>query len=269
MAAIPVPAATIMLMRETRGSVEVLMLERHAKSSFLPDLYVFPGGRVDPGDHELADRVRGLSSDEARARASTVDAEAALGFYVAAIRETFEESGVLLATRRGERELISGALAAELSGHRLEMQAGRVSFRDIVEAHDLDLAANRLSVHGHWITPEIVPHRFDTLFFLTAAPPGHEAAHDGVESSNHVWIRPEDALAQARRKERQMIFPQIANLETLTGFTNVSDVVASSHARPVVPITPRIAGEGDDRKLVIPDDAGYATTEDALELPGR
>jgi 8-oxo-dGTP pyrophosphatase MutT (NUDIX family) len=258
-----------MLMRKTGDSLEVLMLERHAKSEFLPDLYVFPGGRVDPGDHELSDRVRGLSPDEAQARAHTVDADAALGFYVAAIRETFEEAGVLLARRRGETDLVSGTLASELSQHRLEMQAGRVSFREIVEQHDLDLAADRLSVHGHWITPEIVPRRFDTLFFLAAAPEGHEAAHDGVESSSHVWIRPEDALAQARRKERQMIFPQIANLETIAGFTRVEDVVASSHARPVVPITPRIAGEGDDRKLVIPDDAGYSTTADKLEMPGR
>lgn len=268
MAATPVPAATIMLLREAGGSLEVLMLERHARSAFLPDLYVFPGGRVDPGDHELADRVRGLSPSEARARASTVDAEAALGFYVAAIRETFEEAGVLLATRRGETRLVSGRLAAELSRHRLEMQAGRLSFREIVLEHDLDLAADRLNVHGHWITPEIVPHRFDTLFFLAAAPPGQEAAHDGIESSSHVWIRPEDALAQARRNERQMIFPQIANLETIAGFTKVSDVVASSRARPVVPITPRIAGEGEDRRLVIPADAGYATTEEKLELPG-
>ena len=271
--ATPVAAATIMLMREAHDSqqatLEVLMLERHAKSQFLPDLYVFPGGRVDPGDHELADRVRGLSPAEAQGRAHTVDAESALGFYVAAIRETFEEAGVLLARRRGEDALVAGSLAAELSAHRLDMQAGEVSFREIVLEHDLDLAADRLSVHGHWITPEIVPHRFDTLFFLAAAPEGHEAAHDGVESSNHVWIRPEDALAQARRKERQMIFPQVANLETIAGFSRVADVVASSHARPVVPITPKLAGDGDAKKLVIPDDAGYTTTEEKLEMPGR
>ena len=127
MAATPVPAATIMLVREASPSPEVLMIERHAKSEFLPDLYVFPGGRVDPGDHELADRVSGLSAEEAMQRAHSVDAEAALGFFVAGIRETFEEAGVLLARRRGESALVSGALAAELSGHRLEMQAGNLS----------------------------------------------------------------------------------------------------------------------------------------------
>jgi 8-oxo-dGTP pyrophosphatase MutT (NUDIX family) len=267
--ATPVPAATVMLLREGARSPEVLMLERHAKSEFLPDLYVFPGGRVDPGDHELADRVGGIGPDEACARAHTVDAEQALGFYVAAIRETFEEAGVLLARRRGESAIVAGELVAEISRHRLAMQAGEHSFREIVEEHDLDLAADLLSVHGHWITPEIVPHRFDTLFFLAAAPADHRAAHDGVESSNHVWIRPEDALAQAGRKEHQMIFPQVANLETLSGFTSVAAALRASRERPVVPVTPRVVSEGSARKLVIPADAGYRVTEDALEMPGR
>jgi 8-oxo-dGTP pyrophosphatase MutT (NUDIX family) len=269
MAATPVPAATIMLVREASPSPEVLMIERHAKSEFLPDLYVFPGGRVDPGDHELADRVSGLSAEEAMQRAYSVDAEAALGFFVAGIRETFEEAGVLLARRRGESALVSGALAAELSSHRLEMQAGRQSLRDIVEAHDLELAADRLQVHGHWITPEVVPQRFDTLFFTAAAPADHQAAHDGVESSNHVWIRPEDALEQAKNKQRQMIFPTLANLQTIAGFAKVDEIVESSRMRPVIPITPTIAGQGDARRLVIPSDAGYPQSGEKLELPSR
>jgi 8-oxo-dGTP pyrophosphatase MutT (NUDIX family) len=269
MAATPVPAATIMLVREASPSPEVLMIQRHAKSEFLPDLYVFPGGRVDPGDHELADRVSGLSTEEAMQRANSVDAEAALGFFVAGIRETFEEAGVLLARRRGESALVSGALAAELSRHRLDMQSGKLSLREIVEDNDLELAADRLQVHGHWITPAVVPRRFDTLFFTAAAPADHQAAHDGVESTNYVWIRPEEALEQAKRKERQMIFPTLANLQTIAGFAKVDEIVESSRQRPVVPITPTIVGEGDDRRLVIPTDAGYPLSQEKLELPGR
>ena len=228
MPAVPVAAATIMLLREVSGAPEVLMLERHAKSEFLPDLYVFPGGRVEPGDHELADRVGGLTSEQAMQRAHSVDPAAALGFFVAAIRETFEEAGVLLARRRGERSLVSGALVDELGAHRLAMQQGAKSLREIVEEYDLELAGDRLCVHGHWITPEIVPHRFDTLFFTAAAPAGQRAAHDGVEA-----------------------------------------IVESSRQRRVVPITPQLTGSGDERKLVIPSDAGYPLTEDKLELPGR
>lgn len=269
MPAEPVPAATIMLLRDAPDSPEVLMLERHASSDFLPDLYVFPGGRVDPGDHELADRVEGLTAAQAVERAPSVDADAALSFFVAAIRETFEEAGVLLARQRGESALVSGALAAELSTHRLEMQAGKRSLRQIVEEYDLDLAAGCLSVHGHWITPEIVPKRFDTLFFAAAAPADHQAAHDGIESSNHVWIRPAEAIAQAKQKQKQMIFPTLANLQTISGFDRVEDAIASSRRRKVVPVLPTVAGDGDARKLVIPSDAGYPTTEEKLELPGR
>ena len=269
MAAEPVPAATIMLLREAPSSPEVLMLERHANSDFLPDLYVFPGGRVDPGDHELADRVAGLTAAQALERAPSVEPETALAFFVAAIRETFEEAGVLLASRRGESELVSGALAAELSSQRLALQEGKRSLRQIVEDYDLELEAGRLSVHGHWITPEIVPKRFDTLFFAAAAPPDHEATHDGVESSNHVWIQPAEAIAQARRKQKQMIFPTLANLQTLAGFEGVEDAIENSRRRKVVPVLPTVARDGDQRKLVIPADAGYPTTEEALELPGQ
>jgi 8-oxo-dGTP pyrophosphatase MutT (NUDIX family) len=265
----PVPAATIMLLRDAGTSPEVLLLERHAQSEFLPDLYVFPGGRVDPADYELSDRVSGLTAREAVARAPSVDPGAALAFFVAAIRETFEEAGLLLARRRGEPGLVSGELAAEICAHRLALQDGTLPLREIVESYDLELAADRLSVHGHWITPEVVPRRFDTLFFAAAAPRGHEAVHDGVESSDHVWIRPGEAIAQARRKQRQMIFPTLANLQTLTGFASVEDAMQSSHLREVVPVLPRLVGEGGDRRLVIPPDAGYPVTEDKLELPAR
>ena len=269
MAAKPVPAATIMLLRQAAGSPEVLMLERHANSEFLPDLYVFPGGRVDPGDHELADRVAGLTADQALERAPSVPPDTALAFFVAAIRETFEEAGVLLARQRGESELVSGALAAELSNYRLELQEGKRSLRQIAEDYDLELEAGRLSVHGHWITPEVVPKRFDTLFFTAAAPTDHEATHDGVESSNHVWIQPEEAIAQARRKQKKMNLPTLANLQTLAGFERAEDAIESSRQRKVVPILPTVTSDGDGNKLVIPADVGYPFTEEKLELPGR
>ena len=256
-----------MLLREGERSPEVLLLERHAKSEFLPDLYVFPGGRVDAGDRELAERVVGISEAEAVARAHTVDPELALGFFVAAIRETFEEAGVLLARRRGESALVDAARVDVLSRHRLEIQSGQLAFREIIESEDLELAADRLTVHGQWITPEMVPRRFDTLFFAAAAPADHIAAHDGIESTDSVWIRPEDALAQARAKQRQMIFPTLANLQTISGFDDVDAIITSSRARKVVPVLPKIAGEGKQRRMVIPADAGYPTTQEELELP--
>jgi 8-oxo-dGTP pyrophosphatase MutT (NUDIX family) len=263
-AVIAVPAATIMLLRTGTPAPEVLLLQRHAKSEFLPDLYVFPGGRVDPGDHELADRVAGVSAEEAAQRIETDDPAEALGFFVAAIRETFEEAGVLLARKRGQQELISGALAAELSRHRLELQSGELTLREIIEAEDLELAADGLAVHGRWITPEMVPRRFDTLFFTAVAPADHLATHDGVESTDHVWISPESALEQARGEERQMILPTLANLQTIAAFDDVGAVLEYSRSRKIVRVVPRLVGKGRDRQLVIPEDAGYSMTSELL-----
>jgi 8-oxo-dGTP pyrophosphatase MutT (NUDIX family) len=251
----------VILLRDGSRSPEVLLIARHAKSQFLPDTYVFPGGRVDEGDATLADRVVGISGPEAAARlGGSRTPAAALAFYVAAIRETFEESGILLARRRGKPELLDAATAQSLSKHRLEVQEGDVQFRDLVLSNDLELACDRLSAHGHWITPEMVPQRFDTLFFTALAPAGQLAAHDGVEATDHVWIRPEDALAQYRRNERRMIFPTLCNLETLSGFASAEQALEASRHRPLVPVLPRMAERDGERVLVIPSDAGYPTT---------
>lgn len=261
----PVPASTVILLRDVPGgSPEVLMLERHSRSEFLPDMYVFPGGRVEDEDHALADRVRGLTAKGAAALLETVDPEHAMGFVVAAIRETFEESGILLASRRGEETLVDADLATKLGRHRLAVQQGDHSFRELIEAEDLLLAADRLAVHGHWITPESVPRRFDTLFFATLTPPGQRADHDGVESTHHVWTTPEDALRRGRERTRQIIFPTACTLETLTGFENAEQALEAARARPVVPVLPTMVEENGEMRLAIPEEAGYPTSYEVV-----
>ena len=269
MPATPVPAATVILLRDGEISPEVLMLERHARSDFLPDMYVFPGGRVEEQDRQLADRVAGVDAVSAAARIGTVPPDEALGFFVAAIRETFEECGVLLARRRGHSELLDADGAAKLSLHRLDVQKGRTPFREIVEAQDLELAADRLAVHGHWTTPEAVPRRFDTLFFAAVAPTGQQAAHDGVEATDCVWLRPEDALEQMAAGERSIIFPTACNLETLSGFRSAEEALEASHQRPLVVVLPKLVEEDGVRRLRIPPEAGYPTTEQLLERSTR
>ena len=264
MAATPVPAATVILLRDGAISPEVLLLERHAKSDFLPDLYVFPGGRVDDGDRDLADRVTPIASAGADGSFADLEPELAHAYTVAAIRETFEEAGLLLARRRGEDKLIDAAHAQRLARHRLDVQGGVTSFRALVEDEDLLIAADLLGVHAHWITPEMVPRRFDTFFFSAPAPPGQLAAHDGIESTDHVWIRPEDAMQQADRRERQMILPTLANLETLSGFSTAQQALSASQDRPVVPVLPRVELRDGERRLVIPEEAGYRRVEEFL-----
>lgn len=265
--AVPVPAATIILLRDTVRSPEVLMIQRSVKSEFLPDLYVFPGGRVDESDYEMADQTGGFDGHHAAALATTVEPKLALGFYVAAIRETFEESGILLARRRGEVDLIDEATAKELGQHRLAVQERAMSFRDILEREDLELAPDLLALHAHWITPPMMPHRYDTLFFTAKTAPGHIAAHDGFESTAHVWIRPEEALEQGKTGKRQMAFPTKCNLETLCGHPNVDAAISASAARPVVPILPRVESRGGTPMVVIPEEAAYPTS--AEPIPAR
>jgi 8-oxo-dGTP pyrophosphatase MutT (NUDIX family) len=257
-----------MVLRDAAVSPEVLLIERHSDSEFLPDLYVFPGGRVEDQDHAMVDRLTGLDAETAAAllgEEAAVATDLALGFFVAAIRETFEEAGVVLARRRGARELLDAASAAALAHHRLEVQDGSVSFREIVEKEDLELAVDHLAVHANWITPEMVPRRFDTFFFAALAPPGQVARHDGVEATEHVWLRPEEALEQFRTGERRIIFPTACNLDTLSGFETACDALEASHRRRVVPVLPRPIEVDGERKLVIREDAGYSRVEEFLK----
>jgi 8-oxo-dGTP pyrophosphatase MutT (NUDIX family) len=262
MPAVPVPAATVILLRDGPISPELLMLERHSNSVFLPDMYVFPGGRLEDQDHGLAEHMTGFTADQARAALPMVEEELALGFFAAAIRETFEECGILLARRLGEPKLIDAAGATALARHRLEVQEGTTSFRELIEKEKLDLAADLLEVHAHWITPDTSQHRYDTIFFSALAPKGHLALHDGIESTSHFWTRPEDALERRARQELRLIFPTACNLETLAGFENAEAALEASRKREVVTVLPVVRERDGESRLTIPGNAGYATTEE-------
>jgi 8-oxo-dGTP pyrophosphatase MutT (NUDIX family) len=262
----PVPAATIMLLRDGCGAPEVLMIERHARSVFLPDTFVFPGGRVDESDRELAGRVAGVDAAAlVRALGGGLGPTQALAFVVAAIRETFEEAGILLARPQGGAHVLDGARAEALGRHRTALQAERTTFSRLVEDEDLELAADALALHGRWITPEMMPYRFDTVFFTAVAPPDQHACADGIEAAAHVWIQPAEALTQRRAGVRRMIFPTAANLASVAGYVTAREAVGASRRRRIVPVLPRLAEVGGAPRLVIPTDAGYTTSEADLD----
>jgi 8-oxo-dGTP pyrophosphatase MutT (NUDIX family) len=194
-----------------------------------------------------------------------VPAKSAQAFFVAAIRETFEESGILLARRRGQEDLLGVGQIEELSEYRLDLQSGNLRFREIVERFDLELSADRLAVHAHWITPELAPRRFDTVFFTALAPHGQLAQHDGVETTDHTWIRPEDALEQMTTRQRRIILPTAMNLRTLCGFGRADEALEASRLRPVVPVLPALVERDGKRILVIPEEAGYPICEAPVE----
>src|ERR1700755_1848261 len=203
----PRPASTILLLRDNAASeIEVFMMVRHYEIDFNSGALVFPGGSVDKGDQEIIARPEFYSGGEG------LDA-AALSFRIAAIRETFEESGILLARPHGSTNLVDATRAAETeSVHRAALREGKTSFPKVVADSGVVLALDELISYAHWITPEGMPKRFDTWFFLAAAPPEQVGAHDGRESTDSIWLSPREALAGGETGRFKLPFPTPRNL---------------------------------------------------------
>ncbi|MFP3942638.1 MAG: NUDIX hydrolase [Alphaproteobacteria bacterium] len=253
----PKPSATILLLREHEGEMQVLMVVRHHQIDFASGALVFPGGKVDPRDHVPEVRARACG-------AADMD-EAALALRAAAIREAFEESGVLLARKRGEDSLVSGAELAGLQSFRDRLNAGETGIGALLEAADLELACDLLVSFAHWITPEFMPKRFDTHFFLAEAPGEHVAIHDGGESVDSVWIHPQRALAEAEAGKWTIIFPTRMNLVKLARSGSVAEAMASARASPVVCVEPWIEQTEDGPVLCISEEAGYGAVREPLD----
>src|ERR1700733_5472329 len=224
------PAAPILLLRDRPAGLEVFMVVRHHAIDFAGGALVFPGGRVEESDQELADRPQdcpnpeGLSAD-------------ALAFRIAAIRETFEECGVLLARPHGSQDLIDSATLRRLEDqHRAALNAGSIGFDAVLGSEGL-LPAPDLLVHfAHWITPSHQPKRYDTHFFLAEAPPEHLGVHDGWEAVESLWITPAQALADTESGRFKLVFATAKNLEKLGRASSVRErreTAAAAAAGPV------------------------------------
>lgn len=253
-----VPAATLLLVRDASTGLEVFMVKRHHAIDFVPGAMVFPGGKVDPADAspELAARCRGtegLGDDEVVLR-------------IAAIRESFEECGILLARERGAATLVDETRARRIDdAHRAALCRGETDFAAIAATEDLELAAD-LPVHfAHWITPDVMPKRFDTHFFLVETPAGQRALHDGGESVDSVWITPERAIAEEAAERLNIIFPTLMQLKKLARYANVADAIDATRAEPVVTVVPRIERGESGATLHIPIEAGYGISDAPIE----
>jgi len=254
----PVPAATIMMLRDSSDGMEVFMVVRHHQIDFASGALVFPGGKADPDDFDpaLAPRLVGAAEDpDMRAN------------QVAAIRESFEECGVLLARCESSDQLIDGARLARLEPYRDRLHKGEVSIAEFLETEKLTLACDRLTHFAHWVTPDMMPKRFDTHFFLAVAPADHLAIHDGHESVDSVWIRPADALAEAAAGTKTVIFPTLRNIEKLDQYSSCNEAIQASAGTAPVRVLPWIEARDDGSYLCIPPEAGYAVSEE--KMPAR
>jgi 8-oxo-dGTP pyrophosphatase MutT (NUDIX family) len=246
------PASTILLLRDGPDrEIEVFMMVRHYEIDFNSGALVFPGGSVDKGDQEIIENPELYSGGE------ELDTSA-LSFRIAAIRETFEESGILLARARGSKALIDAKRASEIeAGHRTALCEGKTTFGKVLADNGILLALDELVPYAHWITPEGVPKRFDTWFFLAAAPPEQVGAHDGKESTDSIWLSPREALAGGDSGRFKLPFPTTRNLIRLGKQPGVTAALDDAGGRPIVTVMPVVTKVNGGRQLRIPPEAGY------------
>ncbi len=249
----PRPASTILLLRDAKAAaeLEVFMMVRHYEIDFNSGALVFPGGSVDKNDKEIIERPELYTGGEG------LDA-AALSFRIAAIRETFEESGILLARPKGSTALVDAKRASEIEAvHRADLNEGKVTFLKVLTDNGMVLALDELVPYAHWITPEGMPKRFDTWFFLAAAPPDQLGAHDGRESTDSIWVSPREALEGGENGRFKLPFPTTRNLIRLGKQGKVADALADSKGREIVTVMPVVTKISGGRQLRIPKEAGY------------
>jgi 8-oxo-dGTP pyrophosphatase MutT (NUDIX family) len=271
-ALVPRDAATIMLVRDipdgggAGGTVmQVLMLRRNDKSVWVAGAYLFPGGAVDADD--AAEHVGLCCTGRGDAEASRLLGIESGGrsFFVAAVRECFEEAGILLAERDGEPlSFEDPEIAGRFVAHRRHLNAGDINLADICRAEGLLLDLDRIAYFSHWITPVGSPRRYDTRFFVGVVPDGQEALHDDTEVVASTWIEPSVALERHHAGELDLLFPTMKHLEAIGRFACTADLMTAAVAAEVPEILPRITVDGPGVRIVLPGDDGY---EDATGLP--
>jgi 8-oxo-dGTP pyrophosphatase MutT (NUDIX family) len=253
----PIPAATVTLVRDAGNGIEILMMQRNLNSGFVPGAHVFPGGALDASDStpEMRALCRGIS-DEQASRTLGID-EGGLAYWTAAIRESFEEAGMLIAYDAAERviPLDNAEVAERFHKHRHGLNRGTRSLLEILRGEGLVLAADQLVYFSHWTTPASAPRRYDTRFFAAAAPAAQEPLHDDKETIAHTWVRPSDALDRYKQGNFKMRFPTVRTLEEFAAYDTADSLLRAMRAKRNIPhILPRITERG---ARLVPGEPGY------------
>ncbi|WP_300303625.1 hypothetical protein [Ferrovibrio sp.] len=255
------PSSTILMIRDGNAGLEVFMVKRHHAIDFASGAMVFPGGKLAEGDSDPVLQGR-------HARPGNFD-PALTPFAFGAIREAFEESGLLLARPKGDGKLLSAARATALESWREPLNRGDRTLRDLAEAEGLDYALDCMVPFAHWLTPTVMPKRFDTWFFLARAPEGQIGAHDGSESVDSEWILPQAALDAWEAKTRTIVFPTRMQLVKLARAGSVAEALRQAADTPIIDVMPVLDKERfAEPHLCIPAEAGYGITEIPLSRVG-
>jgi recombination protein RecT len=241
--ATPRPAATVVLLRDGANDMEVLLLRRVRTSGFVPGAYVFPGGRVDGADATPAvvDRLDGLSAQEAERRLELPGARPpALAYYLAAVREAFEETGILIGCAADGGAPTTAADDEAVDTLRNELMGDRLSFDGVLDRMGCRIDGGAMEYFAHWITPEPEPRRYDTRFFGARVRHGARALVDPREMTDAVWLTPTKALRRHEARSLPMVFPTIKTLQRLSSYHRVDEALAALGRGRVPAITPRL-----------------------------
>ena len=258
---VPRPAATVILARDTDHGIEVFMMQRTTEVVFAKGMHVFPGGAIDPTDHhaEIASLCVGLSDDQASQMLGIE--RGGLAYWIAAIRECFEEAGLMLGYRH-EDELVrlDGPEAVRLAELRTALSENKLTFVDVLKAEQFRVATDKIAYYSHWITQAGRPKRYDTRFFVAQAPAAQTAKQDDYETVGHRWVRPAEAIEKSRLGEIDLMFPTIKTLESLSRFATVQELLDYARTpKPKQLMSPH-SGLGRDGQThtLIPGDYAFA-----------
>ena len=257
----PKPSSTVMVMRpvseqKAEGGFELFMVRRHSKSRFMPDRYVFPGGRLEERDWQPASlsRLHGWEADgtesvfrDQKGRgaydlAIGLSREQEGGLYVAAFRELFEEAGVLLAVEESGHAFDMGSddrLPSHYAARRKLIHSGELDFVTMLEQEQLQLDMGQLIYYSHWITPITEPYRFDTRFFLAATPFNQVAESDYLETTDGVWVTPQTLLARTATSDFNIAFPTLLHIERLSHYPSMEATQDAARSKSVVTAMPQ------------------------------
>ena len=237
------PAATIALLRDSPSRMEILLLRRDRSASFVPGAYVFPGGRVDRADwmKKTLARVDGLTPETAADRLGLADTNPpAIAYYVAALREAFEETGILIGVGPNSEAPPTAAEDADIEVLRNGLMEGHVSFTEALEQLSYRIDGSSIEYLAHWITPEREPRRFDTRFFAARVQADAEPMFDTREMTDAVWVTPQDALSRNQAGPLPMIFPTISTLQRLADYATAEDALREIGNASIPTVLPRL-----------------------------
>jgi 8-oxo-dGTP pyrophosphatase MutT (NUDIX family) len=271
----PADSATVVLMREPAADrVEVLLVARHSQSRAFAGAHVFPGGLLDPAD-QAPELLRTMAPHMSGDTACTILGEplspaAALAFWVATIRELFEEAGILLADANDTPlSFTDPAIRDRFALHRRALLAGTLSFAELVERERLTLRADTLCYFSRWITPVQAPRRYDARFFVARVPEGQTPLHDERETTSAEWMTPRDALAGAAAGTLVLTPPTARTLEELIDLGSCARILASARNRRVAPILPKVVQIGSHMGVLYPGDVDYERSAPGATLPAE